>query len=165
MNPARRVVAVVILMVATSLSAYAQGSAGEIIAGWTESLKRFLLMLMGLGTLVSLAFSVYKMIDGKQEAAKKLLFIFVSFGIGTALLVAVARFVPASVPAGSGGFDGIREMLKAVLQGVIVLVAMIAIGTLTVQMINGDEQAYRKVITWVIVVSVGSAILNAVGNV
>lgn len=160
---ARRLAAVAVFMVVTAASAYAQQAAGDIIVAWGERLKRFLSVLMGIAALVSIAFSIYYMLNGKSEAAKKLVFTFIGLAIGSALMAAMANFAGStSVSGGAGGFEGVKAEVKAVLQGALAIVAMIALTSLTIKMIDGEEQAYRRLFVWVVASVVGSAMLSAV---
>lgn len=159
---ARRLAAVAVLLAVTAVSAYAQ-TAGDIIVVWGNRLKRFLSVLMGLAALVSVAFSIYYMINGKSEAAKKLVFTFIGLAIGSALMAAMANFAGSAAVSGGGeGFEGVKAEVKAVLQGALAIVAMIALTSLTIKMIDGEEQAYRRLFVWVVASVVGSAMLSAV---
>ena len=103
---ARRLAAVAVFMVVTAVSAYAQQAAGDIIVAWGERLKRFLSVLMGIAALVSIAFSIYYMLNGKSEAAKKLVDMTKEIG-GKGVILECVDY--ANYP------EDVRQVLKAAL--------------------------------------------------
>lgn len=159
-----RLVAVVTMFVATAATAFAQerqrASMNSIVAGF----DRFLCIIMGLGALVSLAYYIYLMIEGKQEAAKKLMWVIIGLAIGSFMMGYVAEHATLNLALGDGasGFGAIQHWVKSLMQGAISIVAMIAMTSITLQLMHGDDTAYRRFFTWVITLSVGNAILEVI---
>ena len=146
---------------AAASPAFAQ-AAGSILQSWATGLQRFLTIILGLGALVSMAFAIYNTVNGRQEAAKKIAWIMIAFALGSVLVYAASTYAGGATGNGSGGFDGIKKDLKAILQSALAIVGMITITAHVIQMFHSNEEAYRKVLTWVIGLSVGSAILQAI---
>ena len=157
----RRLAVAAVLVFAAAGQAYAQSAAG-VVAGYVEKLQRLLSIIMGLAALVSLGVSIYHFIDQKRDSAKKLLFVFIGLTIGSFFMAAVAGFAATAESAGGTGLEGVKNDVKAVFQAALVVVAMIAMTSITIKMVRGEEEAYRKLIVWVVACSIGSAMLNAV---
>ena len=155
-----RVVTVLVLLT-SAVPLFAQNGNSFDFNGIARSLNRLLLVIMGLGSMVSLTFAIYHLISGKQEAAKKIAWVFIGLGLGSALLY-ITSLHATSVPAVSGGFDGLKASLREVLQSALAIVAMFSITVQTIMIFRGDEQAYRRLFVWVITISLGSAILNVI---
>lgn len=158
-----RPVAVVATFAMTAVEAFAQNrqraSMDSIIAGF----DRFLCVIMGLGALVSLTFFVYKMIDGQKEAAKKLIWVILGLTLGSFMMGFVASHASLNLVMGEGGgFGAIQRWVKSLMQGAISVVAMIAMASITMQIMHGDETAYRRFFTWVFTLSIGNAILEVI---
>lgn len=124
------------------------------------SLQRLLGVIMGLGALVSLTFTVYNLISGKSEAAKRLVWVFLALFIGYFLMTWVARQASVSFESSGQGFAGIKSQLKTVINGAVCVVAMISVTSLTIKMAQGDEQSYRRLFVWVVALTIGSAIIQ-----
>lgn len=158
----RRLAAVAVLLAVTAISAHAQTTASGLIFGYVKTLQRFLSVIMGVGALVSFTFSIYYMIEGKREAAKKLVFVILGLFIGSVLMYAVSGYVGTNGGGGSDGFGQVKGEVKAALQGALVIVAMITMTANTIKMIRGEEDGYRKIFVWVLACTMGSAMLNAI---
>lgn len=158
-----RLVAVVASFAMAAVPALAQdrqrASIDYIIGGF----ERFLSIIMGLGALVALTYFIYMLINGKQEAAKKIVWVFLGLTLGSFMMGFVARHASINYLMGEGGgFKEIQHWLKSLLQGVIAVVAMIAMTSITIQIMHGDESAYRRFFVWVITLCIGTAMLEAI---
>lgn len=151
----------VLVFLTGAVPLFAQSGNSMDFQGLARSLNRFLLIIMGLGAMVSLTFAIYHLINGKPDAAKKIVWVFLGLGLGSSLLY-VSSLYATSVPAAAGGFEGIKVSLREILQSALALVAMISITVQTIMIFRGDEQAYRRIFVWVITISIGSALLNVI---
>ena len=158
---ARCIFTVLLLVFCVQQPVFAQ-DASAIIKAWGNGLLRFLTVIMGLSSIVSVAFATYNMMNQKSQEAKKLFYAFIILALGSALMVTVNRYTQNVVISNAEGFDGIKADVKSVFQGVLALVGMISLAMNVVNMLRGDEQAFRKLIVWVVVLSIASAMLAVV---
>lgn len=160
-NRIRCIFVVLLLVFCVQQPAFAK-TASEIIRGWGNGLLRFLTIIMGISSIVSVAFATYNILQAKSQEAKRLFYAFILLAVGTALMAFVNNYTQNVVITNGEGFDGIKADVKSVFQGVLALVGMISLAMNVINMLRGDDQAFRKLIVWIIALPIGSAMLAAV---
>lgn len=160
-NRIRCIFAVLLLVFCVQQPAFAK-TASDIISGWGKGLLRFLTIIMGISSIVSVGFATYNILQGKSQEAKRLFYAFILLAVGTALMAFVNNYTQNIVITNGEGFEGIKADVKSVFQGVLALVGMISLAMNVINMLRGDDQAFRKLIVWIIALPIGSAMLAAV---
>ena len=120
-----------------------------------------ILILAGAG---SLAFSIYNLMEGNREAAKRLGIWFVGLLIGF-IIISIFKNLGASTAAGSlqaGGFASTKYTVKSTIEAVLIIVCMVTSVRGVITVINGEQGGSRQLFKWFAVSLIGFAILGAV---
>lgn len=129
-----------------------------MLTGVAEALHTFLFIMMALGALTSLVIVVYNMMNGKDDAAKKFILLFFAFAICYGLLF-ILKETLAKQGMNGNYFYSLSASVSKIL---LIIVAMVTLVKHSISMYQGDVDAYKKLLAWLVALVVAIVLIDSV---
>ena len=131
----------------------------KVLSGLASGLHTFLFILMGLGALASLIVVIYNIMSGREDSAKRFVWLFIALAICSIVLAVLNETLSSLSENSTSYFYQLSGNLSKCL---IIIVAMVTLVKHGVGMFQGDTEAYKKILTWLIALVVSIALIDAV---
>ena len=138
-------------------------SAVDVLESVRSGLLSLLRAVLGVGALATLVYVLYGLMNGKQEAAQKMLVWVLVLSLSFAALVVFSK---TGTGVGSGthldgnGFN--IGLVRSVLQIMLSMVSMVTLVSATIHVIGGDQEGSKKLLKWIVISAVGLSLLSMI---
>lgn len=125
------------------------------------SFGNILSVVLGICALISLVSAVFTLMQGDQSSAKRMFLWLIGFVVGL-ILVSIFKDNPLSKSgvSSAGGFSSVAGEIKAIIQILLSVVAMISAAVSAFHMMKGEREGVEKVLRVLVISCVGFIIIG-----